>query len=97
MIRTFQLVLGAAPKRLSDVYGDGAGVVNAVKDVPFNSLSLQAEAADLYIGGDNSVSTTAYGVKVATGSSTTISGVHHLSDLWAVGAGATVHIVGVPT
>ena len=104
MIKVYQLTLAAGAKRLSDVYGDGAGVVNPANDIPYRQLVFQAEAADLYIGGSN-VSTTTYGVKAAVaGASNTPggglgpfnTGALKLSDFYAVGAGATIHILGVP-
>jgi hypothetical protein len=104
-VRTFQLALSATAVRLSDVYGDGAGVVNPRNDIPYRQLILQAEGADLYIGADNTVSTTNYGVKAAVTGASNVpggglgpfdTGPLRLSDLWAVGTGATVHILGVP-
>src|SRR5262245_48816239 len=101
-LRSYQLALAATPKRLSDVYG---GPLDAAKDIPYRQLFFQAEGADLYIGSDSTVSTTNYGVKaIVTGSSNAPggglgpfdSGPIKLSDFWAVGAGATIHIVGVP-
>jgi hypothetical protein len=101
-IRTYQLTLDATSKRLSDVYG--AGPLDAAKDIPYRQLVFQAEGADLYIG-DSTVSTTNYGVKasVAGGANTPGGGLGpfdtgplKLSDFWAVGTGATVHILGIP-
>ncbi|HEY6416080.1 MAG TPA: hypothetical protein VIX41_07580 [Acidimicrobiales bacterium] len=103
-LRSYQLVLSGTPKRLSDVYGGAASVVNAATDIPYRQLCLQAEGADLYIGGDATVSTTSYGGKAIVTGQTLGSGSLgpfetgplKLSDLWAVGAGATLHILGVP-
>lgn len=100
-LRSYQLALAATPKRLSDVYG---GPLDPAKDIPYRQLILQSEGADLYIGTDNTVSTTNYGVKASVvGQSTPGGGLGpfstgplKLSDLWAVGAGATLHILGVP-
>ena len=103
-IRSYQLVLAATPKRLSDVYGGTSGVADAKTDIPYRQLILQAEGNDLYLGGDNTVSTTNYGAKATvTGQQTPSGGLGpfdsgpiKLSDLWAVGVGATLHILGVP-
>ena len=102
-LRFLQLTLSASPKRLSDAYGGTAGVVDPALDIPYRALSFQAEGADFYVGGPT-VSTTNYGAKfLVTGNSAAVatlgpynSGVLKLSDLYAVGAGATVHITGVP-
>lgn len=100
-IATYQLVLGAAPKRLSDIYGDGAGVVDARHDIPYRQLFVQAEGADFYLGSTSAVATSAYGVKVLTAGSAIAlgpfdTGPLKLSDFFAVGAGATLHVLGVP-
>ena len=102
--RTYQLVLAATPKRVSDVYGGTAGVPDARTDIPYRQLAFQAEGADLYIGSDATVSTTNYGGKfVVTGQLEPAgrlgpfdSGPLRLSDFYAVGAGATLHVMGVP-
>lgn len=44
MIRTYSLALGSASARLSDVYGDGVGVVNPRNDIPYRSLTLTPSA-----------------------------------------------------
>jgi hypothetical protein len=104
-LRSYQLTLAASPKRLSDVYGGTAGVPDPAKDIPYRQIILQAEGADLYIGADNTVSTTSYGVKAAVAGASNSpgggfgpfeTGPVKLSDLWAVGTGATIHILGVP-
>ena len=103
-LRSYQLVLAATPKRLSDVYGGTAGVADPKTDISYRQVILQAEGSDLYLGGDNTVSTTNYGAKASViGQATPSGGLGpfdsgpiRLSDIWAVGAGATLHILGVP-
>jgi len=100
---SYQLALAATPKRLSDVYGVGT-VPCSELDIPYVELFMQAEAADFYLGTNANVSTTTYGAKVLVtgqqlGSGTLgpfLFGRFRLSDFWAVGTGATVHIIGVP-
>jgi len=104
MVRTFQLALAATQKRLSDVYGGAAGVLDPKTDVPYRQLILQAEAAAAFIGSDPAtLSTTVYGNKIDntnTGSGLILGpfnqGPLRLSDLYALGSGSTLHITGVP-
>lgn len=101
MARHFTLALGAAALRVSDVYGDGAGVVNAAHDLPYRQLLVSASGAKAYLG-ESTVSTTDYGVlldnmslePVALGPFET--GPVKLSGLYAVGAGATLHVLAIP-
>jgi hypothetical protein len=103
--RSYQLVLAATAKRLSDVYGGTPSVPDEAKNIPYRQLILQVEGADCYIGTDNTVSTTNYGVKAnVAGVSNPVSGSLgpfttgpvKLSDFWVVGAGATIHVLGIP-
>jgi hypothetical protein len=103
-IRVYQLALAATPKRLSDVYGPPFGTPDPAKDIPYRQLIFQAEGADFFLG-DSTVSTTNYGVKAAVAGASNIpsggigageGGPVKLSDFWAVGAGATIHILGLP-
>lgn len=52
--KQYALVVSAAPaQRLSDAYGDGVGVVNPAKDIPYRQLILAADPSNanpLYIG-----------------------------------------------
>lgn len=101
-MRHFNMTVGAVAKRLSDVYGDGVGVVNPVNDIPYRQLWLQAETADIKIGG-SAVSTTVYGTNlVSTAPAAPMvlgpydSGPIKLSDIWAISTTATLHISGIP-
>jgi hypothetical protein len=100
MTKAYSLALAAGAKRVSDVYGGTAGAIDAATDIPYRQLLLSTTGADGYIGG-SSVSTTA-GIKIATASTFPVSigpfptGAVKLSDLYAVGAGATLQILGVP-
>jgi hypothetical protein len=105
--RHFTLAVTAVAKRLSDVYGDGAGVINAVHDVPYRQILLQAEesqGAVVYLG-QSTVTTAAYGVIVPTAAAAppvvTLGpfemGPLKLSDLYAVSGGsANLHILAIP-
>lgn len=104
MIKSFNLAIGATAKRLSDAYAVGAaGAIDAASDIPYRQLILQAETADIEIGGSSAVSTTVYGMKLpATAPAAPVvlgpfeSGPIKLSDLWAISTTATLHILGVP-
>jgi hypothetical protein len=103
-VRHFTLTVGAVAQRLSDVYGDGAGVVNAEHDLPYRQILLQSEEAAVtaYIG-EATVSTTDYGVAVPSAAVTPPvvsigpfeTGPVKLSQLYAVG-GADLHILAIP-
>lgn len=102
MVKSYKLTVGAAAVRLSDVYGDGAGVVNAANDIPYRQLVLQAETADIEIG-DSTVTTSVYGMKLpATAPAAPLvlgpfeSGPIKLSDVYAISTNATLHILGIP-
>lgn len=56
----FTLTLTGSIQRLSDVYGDGTGVVNVANDLPYRTLTFQALKAntnDVYVGGRNQATT----------------------------------------
>jgi hypothetical protein len=101
MIKSYSLVLAVTAKRVSDAFGDGAGVVTESKNIPFRQLIFTASGADGYLG-DSTVTTTT-GIKVGSAAgSEPISigpfdtGPVKLADLYAIGSGATLQILGVP-
>jgi len=100
--RHFNITLAAAAQRLSDVYGDGAGVQNAVKDIPYRQILLSAAGADAFVGDDADVSGTDYGAIVDSTALTPVvlgpfeAGPLKLSDFWVAGAGSTLHILAIP-
>lgn len=103
--RSFQLTLAAGAKRLSDVYGDGTSVVNAVKDIPYREIHLSPSGADAFIGGsDHGLNTSSndYGNKVDADALVPHkigpfeTGPVKLSDLYAAGASSTLHILAIP-
>lgn len=99
-LRSYSLALAASPaKRLSDVYGDGTGVVNAANDIPYRQIVLSALGATGYVGSASTV-TTSTGTPVAVGTPVTLgpfaTGPMKLSDFYGIGAGATLNILGVP-
>ena len=103
-LRSYNLTLAATPLRVSDVYGGAAGSLDPKVDIPYRQVILQASGAAAYIGFDPAVlSTTVYGNKVDsanTGPGTVLGpfdqGPIHLSDLYALGSGATLHVTGIP-
>ena len=101
LVRSFSLPIAGVAKRLSDAYGDGVSVVNAANDIPYRQLLLTAETADIEIG-DQAVTTTAYGLKIAMAQTLPIvigpweTGPIKLSEIWAISTTATLHILGIP-
>lgn len=105
--RDFQLTLAATAKRLSDVYGGAAGAdPTAANDIPYRQLLFTATGGDVFIGSDQdsgaATTSTTFGIQVdSTALSPTSIGPFEtgpikLSQLWAAGASATVHMLGIP-
>jgi hypothetical protein len=102
--RDYSLLQAATPQRLSDVYGDGPGVINAKNDIPYRQIFLQAEGATALIGWSPTLlSTAAYGLLITAGTVQSIGpfdeGGVKLSDYYmigTVGASNRVHIFGIP-
>ena len=99
MVVVLQLALAASPpKRLSDVYGGTAGVPDESKNIPYRQLIISAAGAAATLGSSLPLSTglvlAAAGAPLVLGPFPT--GPVKLSDLYAIGAGATLTIVGVP-
>jgi hypothetical protein len=99
MVAVVQLALAAAPKRLSDVYGGVAGTPDETKNIPYRQLVISTAGASASLGGSPVTPSTGY-VITAAGPSLVLgpfeTGPVKLSDLYAVGAGATLTILGVP-
>lgn len=99
-VRTYQLALAAGAKRLSDVYGGPPGVADPKTDIPYRELVLQVGGAIAALGGDNQVTASVFGYQFQINGALTLgpfeAGPVKLSDLWLIGAGATISIVGVP-
>jgi hypothetical protein len=101
MVVTYQIALAASPsKRLSDVYGGTAGVPDETKNIPYRQVILSTAGAVAAVGSTTAVTpTTGYSIAVA-GPPLVLgpfpTGAVKLSDLYAVGAGATLTILGVP-
>jgi hypothetical protein len=98
-----QLGLNAGAQRLSNMYG-GASLgdrVNEAQDVALRQVLLIAEAADAFVGQDNTTTATVYGIKVDSAENVPVSigpfttGPIKLSDLWVAGAGSTLHVLGI--
>lgn len=100
-LRSYSVALSATPKRLSDAYGVGAaGSVDAASDIPYRQILLQVTGAAAAVGSSNAV-TPSTGLPLVVGAEPTslgpfATGPVKLSDLWVVGAGATLSILGVP-
>ena len=100
MIAAYTLALTASAKRLSDVLGGAPGVPDETKNIPFRQLLFTATGAAATIGGPGVTTTT--GVTIATTAPVPLSigpfntGPVKLSDLYVVGAGATITVLGVP-
>jgi len=96
MIKTYQVALAATSKRLSDGFG-GSEALN----IPFRQLILTATGGTAYLGSDATV-TTSTGLPVLTTATNPLSigpfptGPVKLSDFYAIGAGSTLTILGVP-
>lgn len=103
-IRSYQLTLAAAAQRLSNVYGGESlgNQINAAQDIPYRQLFLQATGANAFVGMDSLTTSTTYGVEVDAADLQPVilggfdDGPLHLSDLWVAGAGATLHVLGIP-
>lgn len=104
-LRSFQLAaVAGVVQRLSDVYGDGIGVVNAAKDIPYRQILLQAAVANVNVGDATiNVTGTTYGTLIAFGSAVVTSigpfstGPVKLSDLFMLGGvNAVLHITAIP-
>ena len=102
MIKTFQLTLSGAAKRVSDVYtGTPAGTDPApALDIPYRGLWFYAETGAISIGETNAVSGSVYGNLIAAAGTLALQPAQpgapmKLSDFWAFGTG-TLHILGVP-
>lgn len=84
--------------------GGSVGVPDGRTDIPYRQLILSAEGAAAFVGAASDVSSTNYGTRVEIGAagSEAISigpfstGPVKLSDFWVAGAGATLHVLGIP-
>jgi len=107
--RDFQLALVATAQRLSDVYiggpnGGAVGSPDQISNIPYRQILLSAESAVAFVGAASDVTATNYGVRVEVGAagSEAVSigpfetGPVKLSDLWAAGAGSTLHMLAIP-
>lgn len=70
-MKHYTLTLTGVAQRLSDCFGDGVGVINAQKDLPFREVilsSLKANTNDIFVGGDNAtVSSTSHAFRIDPG------------------------------
>ena len=110
--RSYVLNLTGAAQRLSDAYGVSAafpaGAPNPSLDITYRSLYLQglkANANDVFVGMDNTVSSTNHGFRIDPGDTaqpitlepSSPGSPLHLSDFWVIGtADEDLCIAGVP-
>lgn len=100
MVVTLQLALAATVKRVSDVYGGVAGTPDETKNIPYRQLLISSTGASATLGSTSGV-TAATGLVIPTTAAPLSigpfpTGAVKLSDLYAIGAGATLTILGVP-
>lgn len=98
-VRHFTITLAAAVQNLATAEGIARG---GPDDLGYRTLYFQATGADAFLG-ESTVTTTDYGLLIeSTGQPTeeilgaSEAGPLHLSDFYAVGAGSTLHILGIP-
>lgn len=96
----FNVTLAAAAVRLSSVYANPA--VGGPDDIPYRQILISAGGADAFIGDDAQVTSTDFGILVDSTALGPASigpfetGPVKLSDLWAAGAGSTLHLLCIP-
>jgi hypothetical protein len=103
MVISGQLVLAAGAQRLSNLYGGASlnNAVNAAQDIAMLQVVLFAEGADAFLGQDALTTSTNYGNKVDSAENLPVylgpftAGALKLSDLWAAGAGSTIHVLAI--
>jgi hypothetical protein len=104
-MKHYTLTLSGAAQRLSDCFGSGAGVVDPAKDIPFREImlsSLKANAADIFVGGDNAtVTSTSHAFRIDPGDTAppiTLgghdSGGYKLSSIYVLGTASDVLCIG---
>lgn len=103
--RHFTLPVAAVAVRLSDVYGDGVGVVDAAHDLPYRQILLQAavDGGTVFVG-ESTVTTADYGVAVPTAVANPPivsigpyeTGPVKLSQLYAIATDTVLHILAIP-
>ena len=106
--RDFQVTLAAAAVRLSRAYPSGVGDAepSGLENIPYRQLLLTATGADAFVGShadsESDTSSTVFGIAVDSTALGPASigpfetGPVKLSDFWAAGAGATLHILAIP-
>lgn len=103
------LTLNAAAQRLSDIYGAGTPVGGAA-DISYSQVFLQPDGGNanpIFIGDDNTVSSTNYGMRLEKASAGVPpapftlgpfeAGGVKLSQIWVIGTNTEkLRVVGVP-
>lgn len=97
-LRHYTLTLSASAQRLSAAFTDPS--VGGAEDVPYRQVLLRASGADAKVGGSGVTSTNGLNVNSTTGEPIVFGpfdqGPVKLSQIYALGSGATLHIVGIP-
>lgn len=104
MFKQLVLTLDATSQRLSDAFGDGVGVINAAKDIPCTTLTLQSlktNTNDILIG-DSSLTAALHAFRIdATDTQpplilTSVEGAPlKVSDLFALGTAGEKLLIGM--
>lgn len=91
--------------------GSANNVINPADDIGYRAIFLQATGANAFLGGENPpgqqgmgalVTSSNYGTEIdATDLQPVVlggydAGTVKLSDYWVAGAGATLHVTGIP-
>lgn len=96
MVREYSLALTASAQRLSQAFTNPQ--VGGPEDFAYRQVFIRAGGAQANIGGSAVTSST--GRQIASGGEISFgpfeTGPFKLSDLYGVGSGATLYIVGIP-
>jgi hypothetical protein len=107
-LKHYVLNLRGVAQRLSDVYGDGVGVVNAAHDIPYRQIRIQPFEANtniVYVGASSAVSASNYGIHLDPDDAWTgdlglgpfETGPVKFSDIWVFGTlNEDISVLAVP-
>lgn len=96
------LTMSGVAQRLSDVYGDGVGVADALHDIPLRQITFQslsaAQGGTIYVGSLPTISATDHGFRIVPGATITLgpysgSGPMKLGDFYVLGTANDVLVI----
>ena len=96
------LTLTGVAQRLSDVYGDGVGVADALHDIPLRQITFQtleaAQGATVYVGSAPTITAADHGFHIDPGVTITLgpfsdAGPMKLGDYYVLGAAQVVLVI----